>query len=345
MRLATRISLGYWYLVILLVITAAGAALGFHALGSKIGRLLTENFDSVRASTEMMESLERQDSAVLALLLGKEEAGEALEASEAAFVKALARARANITIPEEVAIIEDIEQGFSAFVDARDQLLASVPEHPLQAYNEKTFPIFESVKSSVLDLLDINHQAMVEEDRKAQATALQRATILALLVLLALFSLAFLSRALNRVLLDRLDELATVAEAIAGGSFNRRAATHYPDELGAVARQLNAVLDREQQIQNAMEGRTALYRDLLIGLLGALPGPAAVIGLDGRLLASTLDAGTNHEIENAASRLSGIDRDADEAAIELENGALQLRLLCAPAERPLAWMATIDAAG
>jgi methyl-accepting chemotaxis protein len=160
-------------------------------------------------------------------------------------------------------------------------------------------------------------------------------------VLLALFSLAFLSRALNRVLLDRLDELATVAEAIAGGSFDRRAATHYPDELGAVARQLNAVLDREQQNQNAMEGRTALYRDLLIGLLGALPGPAAVIGLDGRLLASTLDADTNHEIENAGARLSGSERDLGEASIEMENGTLQLRLLSVRTGRPLAWLATL----
>lgn len=341
MRLATRISLGYWYLVILLLITAAGAALGFHTLGSSIGRVLTANFDSVRASTEMMESLERQDSAVLALLLGKEEAGDALQTSEAAFKAALARARANITIPEEVTVIEDIERGFTAFVDARDRLLEATPEHPLRAYNEQTFPAFETVKSRVIDLLNINHQAMVEEDRNAQATALRRATILALLVLLALFSLAFLSRALNRVLLDRLDELAAVAEAIAGGSFNRRAATHYPDELGAVARQLNAVLDREQQIQNAMEGRTALYRDLLIGLLGALPRSAAVIGLDGRLLASTLDADINDEIESAGARLSGIERDLGEASIEVENGTLQLRLLCVQTGRPLAWLATL----
>jgi methyl-accepting chemotaxis protein len=142
------------------------------------------------------------------------------------------------------------------------------------------------------------------------------------------------------VLLDRLDELATVAEAIAGGSFDRRAATHYPDELGAVARQLNAVLDLEQQIQNAMEGRTALYRDLLIGLLGALPRPAAVIGLDGRLLASTLDADNNDEIESAGARLSGIERDLGEASIEVGNGTLQLRLLCVQAGRPLAWLAT-----
>ena len=260
----------------------AGAALAFHPLGDNIDRVLGENFDSVRASTAMIESLERQDSAVLALLLGKNDARHALEASEESFHQASARARANITFPEEEPVIEDIEQRFAAFAAARDQLLGARPEYPLRAYDED-FRSPRGRQGRRHHLLEINHQAMVEADRQAQATASQRATVLALLVLLALFSLAFLSRALNRTLLERLDELAEVAEAIAGGSFDRRAATQYTDELGAVARQLNAVLDRQQEVENTMVGRTALYRDLLVGLLGALPRPAAIVGLDGRI--------------------------------------------------------------
>jgi len=343
MRLATRILLGYWYLVILLIIIAAGAALGFHSLGNNIGRVLVENFDSVRASTAMMESLERQDSAVLALLLGKVGARDSLDASQETFRQALGRARANITIAEEVTVIEDIERRFAAFTDARDHLLEEAPEFPLRAYDEETFPIFEGVKSRVLDLLEINHRAMVEADRRAQATAMQRATTLGVLVLLALFSLAFLSRALNRILLERLDELATVAEAIAAGRFDRRAAADYPDELGAVAHQLNAVLDRQQEFQSVMEGRTALYRDLLVALLAAIPRPAAVIGLDGRILISTLDEATEDGIEKAASKVAASHQDVDEANLELETGTVELRLLRAGAERPLAWLATAAA--
>jgi HAMP domain-containing protein len=341
MRLATRILLGYWYLVILLVIIAAGAALGFHTLGNNIGRVLTENFDSVRASTAMMESLERQDSAVLALLLDKDGARNALEASEKSFRQALARARTNITLPEEDPVIKDIEQRFAAFAAARDQLLEATPEYPLRAYDEETFPKFEAVKAGVIDLLEINHQAMVEADRKAQATASQRATVLALVVLVALFSLAFLSRALNRTLLERLDELAEVAAAIAGGSFDRRAATQHTDELGEVARQLNAVLDRQQEVESTMEGRTALYRNLLVALLGALPRPAAIVGFDGRVLGSTLDAAADYLIEQAASKIPNIERGSGETEITTEHGTVGLTLLFGGPQRPLAWLATV----
>ena len=341
MRLATRILLGYWYLVILLLIIAVGAALGFHTLGANIGRVLTENFDSVRASTAMLESLERQDSAVLSQLLGKQGARESLRTSEEAFTEALGRARANITIAEEVAVIEDIENRFAAFTAARDHLLEATPEYPLRAYEEEAFPKFEIVKSRVIDLLEINHRAMVEADRQAQAMALRRATTLALLVLLALFSLAFLSRAMNRTLLERLDELAEVAEAIAVGRFDRRAAADYPDELGAVARQLNAVLDRQQEFQSVTEGRTALYRELVVALLAALPQPAAVVGLDGRILVSTLDSAADEQLEKEAAKVSATDLSADRTEFDTQAGRVALRLLRAGAERPIAWLVTV----
>jgi len=341
MRLTTRILLGYWYLVILLVIIAAGAALGFHGLGESIGQVLAENFESVRASTAMMEALERQDSAVLAALLGKNGAAEALRASEASLLKALERARGNITIPEETGVIEGIEERFAAFTAARDQLLGAAPEYPLRAYDEETFPRFESVKAGALHLLELTHQAMKEADRRAQQTASRRAMLLALVVLLALFSLAFLSRALNRTVLERLDELASVTEAIAGGSLDRRAAAQYSDELGAVARQLNASLDRQQQARAEVEGRVALYRELVIALLGGLPRPAAVIGPDGRILASTVAEDTEERLAAAWPGIPRLERGAGAGSIEVTLGAetLSLRVLHGSAERPIAWLA------
>jgi HAMP domain-containing protein len=339
MRLATRILLGYWYLVILMVITAAGAALGFHHLGSNIGRVLTDNVESVRASTAMIESLERQDSAVLARLLGKDGAGSDLVASEAAFREALARARTNITIDDEAAVIDDIERLFAAFARSRDQLIETSPERPLLAYDEQTFPRFEAVKERVLDLLEMNHQAMVEADRAAQATAARRAVTLAMVVLLALFSLAFLSRALNRALLERLQELAEVAAAIAGGSFDRRAAAERSDELGAVARQLNAVLDRQQQSQALTESRVSMYRELVVALLGSLSEPAAVMGFDGRLLASSLGEAAESQLAGQTLQLPRPDA-AEESTVRLERdgGMLHIHLLRGSEDRPLAWL-------
>jgi len=342
MRLATRILFGYWYLVILVIIIAAGAALGVHGLGNNIGRVLAENVESVRASTEMVESLERQDSSVLAAMLGKAGAREALETSELAFQRALQRARANITIVEETSVIEEIDRSFAAFTRARDELLGTSPSEPLRAYDEAIFPKFETVKNGVLNLLEINHSAMVDADRQAQASASRQASILALVVLIALSSLAFLSRALNRTILERLDELARVAEAVGGGSLDRRAADHHLDELGAVARQLNAALDRQQETRMEIESRVALYRNLVIGLLRSEPGPVALLGLDGQVLASTFEAGADSHLAAISKEIPGPGSPPDSAVreVKFEDEAVNLTLLRGPAERPLAWLAT-----
>jgi hypothetical protein len=101
------------------------------------------------------------------------------------------------------------------------------------------------------------------------------------------------------------------------------------------------VLDRQQEVENTMVGRTALYRDLLVGLLGALPRPAAIVGLDGLVLASTLDAAADALIEQEASKIPAVDRGADGAELMTEKGAVGLRLLRVGTQRPLAWLATM----
>jgi len=348
MNLRTRILIGYGYLVTLLVISAAGAALGFHQLGSNIGVVLEENFESVRASMAMLEALERQDSALLARLLQDSAAAGLLAESESSFRAALARAQSNVTIANEREILNDIEERFTAYCAARDRLLGSPPERPLQAYDAETFPAFEAVKSRVFDLLDVNHQAMVEADRAAQRTATRRAALLGLLVTLAVLSMGLLSRGLARHLFARLDELKTVAQAIARGDHTRRAAVERTDELGLVAEQLNAALDRQQELRRTMEGRLGRQRQWLLGLLGAWAERAALVSLDGEIMASTLGSLDTAAVAEAAARLREEVRDAGsgprDVTLEARDRNIGFRLLLADGTRPSAWLATLRAA-
>jgi len=110
---------------------------------------------------------------------------------------------------------------------------------------------------------------MVEADHSAQRSAAVHA---AMHSLLALLSLALLSRAIRRNLLSRLGRIVPVSEAVAAGDMDRRAADDHPDELNLVARQLNAVLDRRyQELRGASESHVTLYREPVVDLLGAWP--------------------------------------------------------------------------
>lgn len=287
MDLRTRILVGYAYLVSLIVVSAVAAALGFHHLGSRLSKVLDENFASVRWSMEMVEALERQDSAVLAALLGDEDANRAISESETAFLDALDRARSNVTEEREADVITRVSSDYDAFRGARDRLLSEAHERPLAAYHEEAFPAFEAVKGSVVELLDVNHQAMVDADDAARGAAGRRAAGHGLVVVLALVSFAWLSRALRRNVLDRLTNLKDIAQAMARGDLDRRADATRPDELGLLAEQLNDLLDRDAELRGRMDARLAASRDLVLGLLAARSTPAVLFAPDGRVVAST----------------------------------------------------------
>jgi len=343
MKLGTRLLLGYWYLVGLVVVSATGAALSFLSLGGSIGTVLDENSESVRASMAMLDALEQERSALLSSLLGDAGAPADLETSERSFLAAVVEARDNITAPGEAEVIARIDSGYAQFRAARDLLLGTASEQPLLAYQSEALPKFMALKQSVVDLHDLNHRAMVEANQRAQRAARRQAGLHGLLVVIALLSLAFLSQALGRGLLARLAELTSVVRAIAAGDTARRTVPGDGDELGVVARQINAMLDKVQQVESELAGRLQQDRQLLVALLRKLPQPAALLSLSGLLVASTLEASDQEAVETVVAALDGLAKRTHGRVIERTAGGreVRLRLLEASGERPVGWLATV----
>jgi methyl-accepting chemotaxis protein len=327
MDLSTRILVGYAYLVSLFA-----AALGFHHLGSRLSEVLDENFASVRWSMEMVEALERQDSALLAALLGDDNARRAISESESAFLTALDSARSNVTEDREVGVIEEVERAFDAYRVSRDRLLSQPHEHPLAAYHDETFPTFDTVKRSVVELLDVNHQAMVDADDAARAAATRRAAGHGLVVLVALVSFIWLSRALRREILVRLAGLKSVAQAMASGDLNRRADATRPDELGLLAEQLNDLLDRNAELRGRMEARLATTRDMVLGLLAKRNASSVLLATDGRVVASTV---TDSELASARTAWTRF-----ESGEKIDDTPFDVAELHA-GSRPVGWLVTL----
>lgn len=345
MNLRTRILLGYGYLVGLMVLSAAGAAIGFQRLGTRVEQVLDENMRSVRASTRMLEALERQDSAVLTLLLAGGASSPELVASEATFRAALAEAGANLTEAEEDTVVADIRRLFADYTAARDELVSIHHATPLADYDRETFPRFTAVKERVLDLLELNHRAMERADRDARATARHRAAIHGLLVTLALVSFVVLSRELGRTVLSRLTELETVAHHLARGDRRRRASTTEHDELGAVARELNRALDALDELEGRSSGRSRQQKQLVLALLDALDEPGAVLAPNGTQIASNFDDATTRCLDGTAGSLGDLAAArGQEHTIEAGGRSFRLQPLIAPPERVVGWLATATAA-
>jgi methyl-accepting chemotaxis protein len=249
---------------------------------------MAENFRSVAASTTMLEALERQDSACLSILFGRVGAEAVLDRERDRFVSGLQAARANITIAVEDVVVSDVERLFLEYRDACDEVFASPVGDAIGIYEEVLFPRFENAKAAVNHLLELNHQAMREADLSARRLASHGSEILGITVALTLLFLGFFYQMLSRNYLDRLAAMNHDVQAITAGDHHRRLESSQDDELGALARQLNATLDARQEGEGTLRGVLTQQRQLLLGLLAHGDTPAALVALDGTLVASTL---------------------------------------------------------
>ena len=353
-NLRTRLLVGYGYMMVLLLLTAGSAAFGFFSISEAIDRILSENFRSVSAAVQMMDILERESALTMQAMLDGEIDEERLLDTDEVFVLALREARGNISIEGEEELIDEIEAQFLAFQLVRSRVFEAdaMDDMPLRIFANLVFPSYLEVREAVAELLELNHQAIISADRNARETALQTAGWLGFVVTLALFSMVFLARELQRKILARLDELRNVAESMITGDHSRRFEASANDELGLVARQLNVALDARDELQAEMRGRLNQQKQLVLGLLEEVQGELLLLGLDGQLIASNCEELRRDHLEPVRKWLiehrptvlkSFRDGDTD-IAMHADPGGIPLliRLLAAEGRRPVGWLIQIQ---
>lgn len=343
MTLRVRLLLGYGYLVALLLLAAGSAIVGFLYLSDGIEGVLEDNFQSIQSAMIMIDALERQDSATLAALIERRAEIEEIENHEQVFEEALGEAGRNVTEEGEPEAIAEIEDAFAAYREARTRLVASQPATPLAAYKREVFPRFAAVKAAAVELLAINQRAMFEAERRARQAAIQSGTWIGLLVVIALVSLVFLSRAMQRQILVRVERLTTGMAAITAG--HRRLREEGDDELTRIAHQVNRLLDQYDELKGHSQGRLAQERRLVQGLVGSFGSGSALFSLSGDLLAGGLGAPALERrvtewIREEGRARSEAGRRMSETA-EADGERAEIELVIAPGERPTAWLARV----
>lgn len=352
MSLRTRLLLGYSYLVLLILLTAGGAGVAVFKLSNGIGDVVRNNFHSVSAASEMLGALGHQNNATLQLLVDPENRPanrKNLIESQAEFDAAFKQAEGNATIDGEAERIAEIKQAYATYKSARETLIASRPAQPLDAYNRHIFEQSGAVRAQIFDLLNLNQEAILEADEEARNTATQNGIGLGIVVTLALISLIALSRALQQHILMRLAEFKEISEAIASGEINRRYKPGGDDELGILARNLNTGIDAQKQLRTQAQGRLGQQRQLLLGALSQRDQGVALLGLDGLVVASTLEGTAQQGLQKHHEWVCGVGRDLvgdyqpgnpppSHRVDYTPDCTLVFELLVAQKSRPVGWM-------
>ncbi|MBN2433613.1 MAG: HAMP domain-containing protein, partial [Acidobacteria bacterium] len=244
MTLKKKILFGYGVAFLLMGLVIAWAVINLVSLGQATDAILSENYRSILAAENMVDALERQDSAVLLMFLIDEEKGILqFRENEAVFLEWLARAKDNITIEGEAELVRAIEARYGVyrrrFSELTEMRRTDETLDPATIYPATIYPVFEEVRADCIDLRNLNEETMYSASVRAGIVARRAiwSTVLvaasALLVALV-FSLFLAGRIVRPVL-----RFMEASRKISAGDYSVQVPVETRDELGRLAGEFN----------------------------------------------------------------------------------------------------------
>lgn len=162
MKLRLKILSGFFILALMLSIAGVWSIYELKSIGTSVQELLEENYKSINAAKSMIEALEREDSGVLLLILGKWQEGRRIIASaDSLFEDAFSVAANNITISGEEQYIDSIRVSYSSYKSLWEKPIVDTrKEGNLSWYLDEVHQSFLNVKNSVSRLMTLNDNTM-----------------------------------------------------------------------------------------------------------------------------------------------------------------------------------------
>lgn len=195
MGIRLKIFSGFLVLSLMLLIAGLWSIYELNTFGTSVQSLLDDNYRSIHAAKVMQEALEREDSAILLLLLGKwEEGRNILNSADSLFNQKLKFAATNITISGEQEHLESIKLKYAAYKSLWERpIVDTAKQGDINWYFQEIHSAFLAVKESINELINLNDKTMYKsatwlKNRSNRAIVPGIVAILSALVFTFIFS-------------------------------------------------------------------------------------------------------------------------------------------------------------
>jgi NtrC-family two-component system sensor histidine kinase KinB len=246
MMLKKKILVGYGVAFALMGLVVAWGVANLVSLGKASDAILRENYRSILAAENMVDALERQDSAILLMLWGDTEKGiSQFRESEAMFLQWLARAKDNITIQGEAELVQSIEANYTKYREQFSRLTdfrgAEKPpsESPRRTYQESVYPLFARVREACVQLRNLNEETMYTASVRAGQVAKRAIWSTVLVAASALIIALAFSLLLSERIARPLRHFMEASRKIGSGDYAVQVPVETRDELGRLAGEFN----------------------------------------------------------------------------------------------------------
>jgi len=237
MRLRLKILSGFLALSLLLLAAGAWSIWEHRFLGSSVQQILDENYRSIHAASMMVGALEREDSAVLLLVLGQWEQGRVTMAvADSVFTEYLDVAAGNVTVPGEEALLDSIRTRYAAYRSLWQRPIVDTPrERNVDWYSRDVHQAFRRAKASVEALAQLNQQSLYQTATRVKSRA-HRASMPGLVAILAsLLITVIFSFLVQHYVVDPILRITEAAKTACRGGMPAEVHIETRDEISELA--------------------------------------------------------------------------------------------------------------
>jgi two-component system, NtrC family, sensor histidine kinase KinB len=293
MLLRHKLSLGFGALLFITLVIGIQSILQLTTLGESIDVILRENYRSVIACQQMKEALEQIDKGVLLnLLRDTAQDEELIRKNQLAFQTALQVEQNTITLPGEGEKASQLQELFARYQAALRRIgyPAVGSSTRREIYFSDLLPLFQKIKSTADEILQMNQQNMSESNDMARSRAAgARRRMYVLLLSGTVLAIIFILLT-GRWILRPIRRLIQSADEIRRGNLDLHFVSESRDEVGQLSEAFDAMAASLREFRRSDQVKLARVQRATQQAFDNLPDAVAVLDLEGKVEAATKSA-------------------------------------------------------
>ena len=246
-----------WTFTVLVVLNLAASfwsIYNFYSLGTEVGTILKENWQSVLAAENMMMSLERQDHALLVKSEGEDPTvAGSFDENRRDFFRWYDQAVRSAALPAEEPLRDSIQVAFRLYSLRADSMNARIQqgafEGAKQYYYDVVRPKSDQLYELCFRLFELNQQAMYNAMPRTHSIANQTAFGTMMTSIIALILSIIATAWLIKVFITPAENLTETVKQIGAGKLDLKIDVLSDDEIGQLSREFNKMTERLKRFE------------------------------------------------------------------------------------------------
>ncbi len=246
-----------WTFTVLVVLNLAASfwsIYNFYSLGTEVGTILRENWQSVLAAENMMMSLERQDHALLVKSEGEDPTvAGTFDENRRDFFRWYDQAVRSAALPAEEPLRDSIQVAFRLYSLRADSMNARIQQGAFQGakqyYYDVVRPKSDQLYELCFRLFELNQQAMYNAMPRTHSIANQTAFGTMMTSIIALILSIIATAWLIKVFITPAENLTETVKQIGAGKLDLKIDVLSDDEIGQLSREFNKMTERLKRFE------------------------------------------------------------------------------------------------